>query len=89
MITKAICSVNGISSHSPFPQASTTCGKVDGVQANPATTTISVAKSAKTKASGTQRSVQSVSRKATRASQPGCSITCDLVTAMTPEPAGT
>ena len=73
MMMSAICSVNGINSQKPFPQASITCGTLDGVNATPATTTISVATSAKTKASGTQRSVQSVNASAMRARSPGCS----------------
>ena len=73
MMMSAICSVNGISSQKPFPQASITCGTLDGVKTTLATTTISVATSAKTKASGTQRSVQSVIASAMRARIPGFS----------------
>ncbi len=47
-------------SQKPLPQASITCGKLDGVKATPATTTMTVAIRAKMKASGIQRSVQSV-----------------------------
>src|SRR5205085_73410 len=68
-----IWSVNGINSQKPLPHASMTCGTVDGVQMNPATTTTTVAMSAKIKASGTHRSVQSVIARAMRARNPGCS----------------
>ena len=46
---------------------------VEGVKATPATTTMTVAISAKMKASGTQRSVQSVIDSAMRARKPGSS----------------
>ena len=46
------------------------CADVEGVDGDAATTTSSVASSAKTKASGTQRSVQAVSASATRARSP-------------------
>src|SRR4051812_23323562 len=71
MMMSDICSVNGINSQKPFPHASMTCGKVDGVNTKPATTTMTVARSAKMKASGTQRSVHSVIASATRARNPG------------------
>src|SRR5437879_473965 len=70
MMMSAICSVNGINSQKPFPQESITCGRRDGVNATPATITIRVARSAKTKASGTHRSVQSVNASAMRARIP-------------------
>jgi hypothetical protein len=54
----------------PRPQASITCGRLEGVNATPATITIRVATSAKTKASGTHRSVQAVSASAMRARSP-------------------
>ena len=43
MMTSDICSVNGIRSQKPRPQASTTCGGEDGVQVSAATTTTTVA----------------------------------------------
>ena len=67
MMTSAICSVKGISSQKPLPQASTICASVDGVATAPATTTISVASSANTNASGIQRSVHAVSASASLA----------------------
>src|SRR5436309_11908416 len=67
MITSDICSVNGIRSQKPRPQASTTCAGVDGVAASAAANTTSVAASAKMKASGTQRSLHAVSASASRA----------------------
>jgi hypothetical protein len=70
MMISAICRVNGINSHKPLPQASMTCGRLDGVKATPATITMTVATSAKMKASGTQRSVQSVNASAMRARRP-------------------
>src|SRR5438105_2300785 len=70
MMMSAICSVNRMNSHKPLPQASITCGRPDGVSATPATITIRVARSAKTKASGTHRSVQSVNASAMRARIP-------------------
>src|SRR6267143_1348291 len=70
IMMSAICSVNGINSHKPRPQASITCGRRDGVNAMPATITIRVARSAKTKASGTHRSVQPVNASAIRARIP-------------------
>src|SRR5437764_13438892 len=70
MMMSAICSVNGINSQKPFPQASITCGRRDGVDATPATITIRVGRSAKTKESGTHRSVQSVKASAMRAQIP-------------------
>src|SRR5678816_3642636 len=65
MMMRAIWSVNGINSHKPPPQASITCGRLEGVNATPATITTKVARSAKTKASGTHRSVQAVNASAT------------------------
>ena len=53
MITSDICSVNGISSQKPEPQASITCTRLDGVKVTPATTTMSVPINAKMNASGT------------------------------------
>jgi len=70
MITSAICSVKGIRSQKPRPQASTTCATVDGVAASAANSTMKVPASAKMKASGTQRSVHAVSASANRASGP-------------------
>ena len=74
MMISAIWSVNGISSQKPRPQASTTCSGPDGVAASAATMTSTVASSAKMKASGSQRSLQSVSASAARATGPGCSV---------------
>ncbi len=68
MITSAICRVKGTSSQKPRPQASTTCGT--GATAAPAATTITVASSAKMKASGTHRSLHVVSTRATRVTGP-------------------
>src|SRR5436190_10948025 len=73
MMTIAICRVKGIRSQKPRPHASTTCPGVDGVAVMPATMTTSVATSAKTNASGTHRSVQSVSARAKRATPPAAS----------------
>ena len=75
MMTSDICSVNGIRSQKPRPQASTDLRAAwTGVAASAATTTRTVASSAKMNASGTQRSVQSVSASAARATGPGCSV---------------
>ena len=74
MMISAIWSVNGISSQKPRPQASTTCSGPAGVAASAATMTSTVASSAKMKASGSQRSLQSVSASAARATGPGCSV---------------
>src|SRR5215203_3080359 len=71
MMTSAIWRVKGISSQNPLPHASMTCGKLDGVKETPAAITSNVARSAKTNASGTQRSVQSVNARAMRARNPG------------------
>src|SRR6266851_3309409 len=73
MMMSAICIVNGISSQKPRPHASTTCGGVDGVAISAARKTMTVASSAKMNASGTQRSAQSVSASAARATSPGSS----------------
>ena len=67
MITSDICSVNGIRSQKPRPHASTIWTVVDGVATSAAAKTSSVATRAKMKASGTQRSVQAVSARASRA----------------------
>src|SRR5882724_1578565 len=74
MITSAICRVNGIRSQKPRPHASIVCVSVAGVTASAAPMTRAVAISAKMNASGTQRSVQSVSASAARATGPGCSV---------------
>ena len=74
MMTSAICSVNGIRSQKPRPQASTVCSRVAGVAASAAVIARTVAISAKMNASGTHRSVQSVSASAARATGPGCSV---------------
>ena len=73
MMMSAIWSVNGINSQKPLPQASITCGRLEGVNATPATTTISVAMSAKMNASGTHLSVHAVMASAIRASSPASS----------------
>jgi hypothetical protein len=75
MMISDICSVNGIRSQKPLPQASTTCNGDDGVQMSAAPKTSTVASSAKMKASGIQRSVHAVRRSAARATKPGCSST--------------
>src|SRR5437016_3981235 len=77
MMMSDIWSVNGISSQKPRPHASTTCSVVAGVAASAAAMTSTVARSAKMKASGTQRSAQSVSASAARATGPGCSVMGD------------
>src|SRR6185503_8874114 len=74
MMISAICSVKGISSQKPRPQASTTCSGPAGVALSAAAITSTVASSAKMKASGSQRSLQSVSASAARATLPGCSV---------------
>ena len=75
MITSAICSVNGISSQKPRPQASTDLRAASRAsRPAPRRSTSTVASSAKTNASGSQRSVQSVSASAARATGPGCSV---------------
>ena len=74
MMTSAICSVNGIRSQKPRPQASMVCATVAVVAVSAAISTSTVASSAKMNASGTQRSVQSVSASAARATGPGCSV---------------
>ena len=74
MITSAICRVKGIRSQKPRPQASTVSRSVAGVAASAAAITSTVAINAKMKASGTQRSVQSVNARAARATGPGCSV---------------
>src|SRR4051812_22081425 len=74
MMMSAICIVNGISSQKPRPHASTTCGGVEGVATSAAITTMKVASSAKMNASGIQRSAQSVSASAARATSPGSSV---------------
>src|SRR6478672_82738 len=78
MITSAICIVKGMRSQNPRPQESTTSRTVDGVAAKAATNTTTVAISAKTNASGTHRSVQSVSASAIRAIGPVVSKTTGL-----------
>src|SRR5262249_37171577 len=78
MITSAICIVKGMRSQNPRPQESTTSRTVDGVAARAATNTTTVAISAKTNASGTHRSVQSVSASAIRAIGPVASTTTGL-----------
>src|SRR5678815_208425 len=70
MITSAICMVKGIRSQKPRPHASITSPIDDVVAATPATVTTMVAISAKTNASGTHRSVQSVRASAMRAIGP-------------------
>src|SRR5262249_7962734 len=74
MMMSDIWSVKGISSQNPLPQASTTCGSVDGGAAIAAIRTRNVASSAKMKASGIQRSAQSVSASAARATRPGSAV---------------
>jgi hypothetical protein len=75
MMMSAIWSVNGISSQKPRPHASTIWNGPDGVAASAATITSRVASSAKMNASGSQRSLQSVSASAARATGPGfCAI---------------
>ena len=74
MMMSDIWSVNGISSQKPRPHASTTCAVVEVVAVSAAAMTSTVARSAKMKASGTQRSAQSVSASAARATGPGCSV---------------
>src|SRR5262249_10169114 len=70
MITSAICIVKGMRSQNPRPHESTTSRTVDDVAASAATNTTTVAISAKTNASGTHPSVQSVSASAMRAIGP-------------------
>ncbi len=72
MMMSDICSVNGINSQKPLPQASITSGKVEGVNTTPAPTTMTVATSAKMNASGTHFSVHAVMEIAMRASKPAC-----------------
>ena len=81
MITSAICMVKGISSQKLRPHASTICGSVDGVASSPAVKTTMVASKAKTNASGTQRSVQAVRRRARWAMGVERSVTGGGVTA--------
>ena len=74
MMMSAICSVNGINSQKPLPQASITCGMARGRKRDAGDDhDAAVASSAKMKASGTQRSVQSVNASAMRARNPGSS----------------
>jgi hypothetical protein len=75
MMMSDICSVNGMRSQKPLPQASMTCVTDAGVQTSAATTTTTVAISAKMNASGTHFSVHAVSARAARATKPGCSST--------------
>jgi len=70
MMINDICSVKGISSQKPRPHASMTCARFEAVIVTPATTTMNVPSKAKTNASGTQRSVHSVSASAMRATMP-------------------
>src|SRR5512140_3958519 len=62
MMTSAIWRVNGMSSQNPLPQLSTTGNTFPPVAARPANQTMTVAMSAKMKASGIHRSVHSVKR---------------------------
>ena len=69
MMMSAICSVNGISSQKPRPHASSSATGDACPRREAAAKTSSVASSAKTNASGTQRSVHAVNRRARRAIQ--------------------
>src|SRR5262245_61164196 len=71
MMISDICSVKGIRSQKPRPQASTICAGVEEVATAAARMTMTVAASAKMNASGTHRSVQSVRISAARATAPG------------------
>ena len=74
MMMSDIWSVKGMSSQKPRPHASTMSTSGDAVVVNAAPSTRKVARRAKMNASGTQRSAQSVSASAARATTPGSPV---------------
>ena len=75
----AICMVKGMSDQKPLPQMTAMPAGVAPPAVSPAMTTTTVARSAKMKASGSQRSLSSVKRRATRSSGRGWSASVGMM----------